>query len=91
MNIIGQIGFGQGHLELVGAKAGTRFPFVFPPLGDSEELLVISGHRIQHDLNFNMFLHNVVCKEKPNFCEASTSTTTVPEQDGVRKRLFHDT
>ncbi|XP_063729765.1 uncharacterized protein LOC134857302 [Symsagittifera roscoffensis] len=89
MNIIGQIDFGQGYFILDGAYEGTRFPFAFPPLGDSTEVLVISGQRVQPDLTFNRFLQNVVCKEKPNFCETSTSTTT-PEQEDVRKRLFHD-
>ena len=90
MNIIGQIGFGQGYFILDGAYEGTSFPFAFPPLGDSTEVLVISGQRVQQDLTFNRFLQNVVCKEKPNFCETSTSTTTAPEQEDVRKRLFHD-
>ena len=90
MNVIGQFGFGHGTFELLGAMEGTTFPFVFPPLGSSGQLMVISGHRVRQELNFNFFLHNVVCKEKPNFCETSTSPTRSPEQEAARKRLFHD-
>ena len=91
MNIVGQIGFGRGNVELLGAMVDPTYPFVLPPLGDSDEILVFSGHRIRQDLTFNWFLHNVVCKEKPSFCEARTATTTSSPRRSNKRELLHDT
>ncbi|XP_075243960.1 uncharacterized protein LOC142338199 [Convolutriloba macropyga] len=67
VNVITQLGFGKGDLT-VAAKRKLNSDFAFPPLGGDSNVPVFHGKTIRERLTFAYFLHNVVCKEKPELC-----------------------
>ncbi|XP_075244543.1 uncharacterized protein LOC142338605 [Convolutriloba macropyga] len=72
MNVIEQIGFGQGPFKILSGQHASE-NYTLPPLGnDGEEVLVIPGYLLTHRLTFNWFRLNVICKDQPRFCLMNT-------------------
>ncbi|XP_075243961.1 uncharacterized protein LOC142338201 [Convolutriloba macropyga] len=69
MNVISQIGFGNGDLKIIGSRNGIKGKFAFPALGNSTAVPVFYGETIEAKLTFSWFIINILCLEKPELCE----------------------
>ena len=70
VNVIVQVGFGIGALHIEGANDATSV-FILPR-GSRESVFMFIGEMIEHQLTFDWFKVNYICRDLPWICRFYT-------------------